>query len=250
MYHEVPPAGDPIPYFGVARPRFAAQLDALATIGRPASTLEAVLAEPGVAATAVTFDDGHETHYRHAFPELRARRMRATFFVVTDRVGAPGYVTWDQLREMAADGMSIQSHTASHPYLSELDKSAVLEELQRSRARLDVELQQRTTTLALPGGDAPRRWSAVDYSRAGYAWVATSAWGPNRAPMTATDPFVRRYTVRRDTPDALFRQLAEGRHGAYSAEGLRLRALSELRAALGASRYARLRRATLAFIGR
>jgi peptidoglycan/xylan/chitin deacetylase (PgdA/CDA1 family) len=174
--------------------------------------------------------------------------MAATFFVITGRVGSTGYCTWDDLREMGRAGMSLQSHTHTHPFLSQLDRDAVLVELRRSREELDDQLGQRTTTLALPGGDFPRGWRATDFRDAGYRWVATSRWGPNDV---AHDTFfVRRYTVRRETRLEAFVRMAEGSAPAYSAEGLRLTALNGLRSLLGASRYARWRRRFLVSLGR
>ena len=246
MYHEIPDDGEP-GYYAVPRARFGAQLDALARLGLAGTTLESALADPSPARVAITFDDGHATHFTDAFPELAARRMAATFFVITARVGTNGYATWDQLRAMRRAGMSIQSHTHTHPFLSELSAEAARTELRESRRRLDAELDQETTTLALPGGDAPRGWSARDFADAGFRWVATSRWGPN-AGTPAT--FVRRYTVRRETMDPAFARLATAREPAHSLEGLRLRALGGTRTLLGASRYARWRRAALRLLGR
>ncbi len=71
-------------------------------------------------AVALTFDDGYADAYEHAFRLLRQYDMRATFFVVTEWIdhGRPGYLTWEQVREMSAAGMSIQSHSLNHPDLT------------------------------------------------------------------------------------------------------------------------------------
>ena len=49
----------------------------------------------------LTFDDGYDDVYEHAFPLLMQRGMVGTFFITTDFVERPGYVTWDQIIEMA-----------------------------------------------------------------------------------------------------------------------------------------------------
>lgn len=71
-------------------------------------------------AVVLTFDDGYIDAYQNAFPLLRQFGMKGTFFIVTEWIdeGRPGYLTWDQVREMAAAGMSIQSHSLSHPDLA------------------------------------------------------------------------------------------------------------------------------------
>jgi peptidoglycan/xylan/chitin deacetylase (PgdA/CDA1 family) len=249
MYHEVPPDSRDVAYFAVPRKRFAAQLDQLAAAGKRGVTLEAILDAPAPPrnVVAVTLDDGHATHFTEAFPELARRGMTATFFVITARVGTPGYVTWAQLRELTAAGMSVQSHTHGHQLLSELPETAVIDELRTSRGLLDAELGQRTTTIALPGGEAPRLSFAV-FRNTGYRWVATSLWGANQP--VGSEGYVRRYTVRRDTNDHRFEICVNAASGPYSPEGLRLAALRGLRRAIGPSRYARWRRAALSTLGR
>ncbi len=245
MYHEITPdrpAGT-AEYYAVAAARFAEQLRALEERGLLGVSLEEQLQSPAANSVAITFDDGHESAYTQAFPELMRRRMRATFFITTSWVGQPGRVTWNQLREMSAAGMSLQSHTATHPFLSELTRGMAEHELATSRLRLDQELGQQTTTISLPGGDFPPGGAAVCVA-AGYRWVATSLWGPNRTQAQAgrRPALVRRYTVRAGTTDAQFLRVITARSSAHSPAALRSRALSDLRSLLGPQRYARWRR--------
>jgi peptidoglycan/xylan/chitin deacetylase (PgdA/CDA1 family) len=64
----------------------------------------------------LTFDDGYIDHYTNAFPLLREFGMTATFFIITDTAdhNSANYMTWSQIDEMAAAGMSIESHTKTH----------------------------------------------------------------------------------------------------------------------------------------
>ena len=88
MYHEVP-AEPPFGYFAVPRDRFVAQLNLLDRLQLAARPLE----DTGPGQVALTFDNGHLTHYAQVFPLLAERGMRATFFVTTDWVGQRGNVT-------------------------------------------------------------------------------------------------------------------------------------------------------------
>lgn len=245
MYHEVPADAAAAGWFAVPRATFAAQLDRIRTAGLRGTSLEAALAA-GQPTVAITFDDGHVTHAREALPELAARGMTATFFVVTSWVGRDGYASWAELRQMADAGMSIQSHTRSHPFLSELDRREALEELRASRLEIEQRIGRAVTTLALPNGDAPR--VDEDLEAAGYRWVATSRWGANRGRGDAIRR-VRRYTVRRSTTLDELERFARARASVLSPEAVRLELLGRLRTAVGPSRYARWRRAVLGVTG-
>jgi peptidoglycan/xylan/chitin deacetylase (PgdA/CDA1 family) len=247
MYHAVAGDREDASYFAVPRPRFQEQLDAIRAAGLRGCSLERAARAGGGRTVAITFDDGDVSHFAHALPELVARGMTATFFIITARVGTPGYLTWDELRAMSRAGMSIQSHTHTHPFLSTLGRDRVARELAESRRALDGALAQRTTTIALPNGDAPAGWTARDYRALGYTHIATSRWGAN---TVADPPFVRRYTVRRDSTAHSFERMILAASSAYSPEALRLLTLDRVRAAVGPARYARARRAVLSMLGR
>ena len=65
----------------------------------------------------LTFDDGYVDAYINAYPLLRKYRMTGTFFIVTDFINAgnPAYLSWAMVKEMSDHGMSIESHTRTHP---------------------------------------------------------------------------------------------------------------------------------------
>lgn len=106
-------------------------------------------------AVVLTFDDGYEDAYTHAFPLLHAYGLTGTFFVVTEWIDAhtPGYLTWDQAREMAAGGMAIQSHTRSHPDLTDTcDYNCLVYQLLGSAETIEAEIGVRPHFFCYPGG--------------------------------------------------------------------------------------------------
>jgi peptidoglycan/xylan/chitin deacetylase (PgdA/CDA1 family) len=179
-YHSV---GDVADDYTVARPQFAEQLDWLVSRGyRTVSLLELRLAREGGPplprpAVVLTFDDGKEDALQVVLPELRKRGMHAAFFAVTGLIGEPGYLTWDGLRQMAAAGMEIGSHTVGHPRLADLPEERMREELVRSRQELEARLHLPVEAVAYPYNSV-RSWIANAAAEAGYrVGVAGAAQG-------------------------------------------------------------------------
>jgi peptidoglycan/xylan/chitin deacetylase (PgdA/CDA1 family) len=176
-----------------------------------------VPAELGGRFFCLTFDDGCASDYEHAFPALRELEMRATFFVVPTLVGTSGYVTWSQLREMAAAGMEIGSHSLTHPFLHELDAAGVRHEFGESKRILEDRLGAAIRSASLPRGWEPPDFEAV-LDELGYRVFCTSRvgwWHPGDRPLAMPRVAVRRgmepdefAAIAAGTPRALWGQLA------------------------------------------
>lgn len=115
----------------------------------------------------LTFDDGKEDAIRLVLPALQKRGMRASFFVVTGLVGRPGYLTWGDVRALAAAGMEIGSHGVDHARLADLPDDRVREELAQSKRALETELRRPAEVLAYPYNSTRARISA-EAKKAGY----------------------------------------------------------------------------------
>jgi peptidoglycan/xylan/chitin deacetylase (PgdA/CDA1 family) len=249
LYHDIGEAtssrrGGGREWFAVPETAFARQLDLVRDAGYRGCSIAHALVGDGPR-VAISFDDGMRSDYERAFPALVARGMTATFFVITDRVGTPGYVTWPELREMRQAGMSVQSHTRRHPFLSELDAAGVREELAGAKAALDDALGQDTDQLALPGGDAPAGRLGSLIAETGYRVLATSRWGRNRGGEGDLPRRIRRCTVAGVPDDARFRRMLRGDWSLGLRRRLREGVLARVRAILGPTRYAAWRRRVL-----
>ncbi|MBN8617280.1 MAG: polysaccharide deacetylase family protein [Anaerolineae bacterium] len=79
----------------------------------------------------LTFDDGYIDHYTNVFPILEAQGYTGTFFIITSRADAqdPAYMTWEQISEMSGTGMSMESHTKTHPDLRERSRDFLIYEI-------------------------------------------------------------------------------------------------------------------------
>jgi peptidoglycan/xylan/chitin deacetylase (PgdA/CDA1 family) len=250
-YHDVqaemPRAGGGPDHFTVPVTSFAGMLDTIAEHGFTGCSLARALAEPGRRRIAITFDDGTRGQYDYAFPELVARGMTATFYVTTNWVGQPGYMTWSQLRELTAAGMSVQSHTRSHPFLSELGSDELRSELAGSKRELDSQLGQDTSEIAFPGGDAPRSRFRHILGEAGYRIAVGTRWGLNTDTRHA-DPghnFIRRCTVRGVLTPAMAERVVRADPWLAMRWTAKEATLRRFRTSIGASRYARWRRFVL-----
>jgi len=257
MYHDVvsgiPGIGGGPERFAVSLASFEQMLDAIRATGNVGCSLGEALQAHDVPRVAITFDDGTVGQFEQAVPALREWGMTATFFVTTDWVGASGYMSWDQLRQLTEWGMSVQSHTRSHPHLSELDAQRLQRELAESKMILDQELGQDTTQLGLPHGNAPRPWLRHVMIEVGYRIVATSRWGRNRTESREDEDelmWIRRCTVPRSLDSALADRIVSGSTRLAVTRYSREAALNGVRSVVGASRYHRWRRRVLDALAR
>jgi peptidoglycan/xylan/chitin deacetylase (PgdA/CDA1 family) len=245
VYHDVLPSttasGGGPERFAVSIEMFERMLDAILEAGRVGCSVAEALARPATPRVAITFDDAAAGVARLAIPALVARGMTATIYAVTDWVGRDGFMTWDQLRSAVDRGMSVQSHTRSHPFLSELGRSALRDELMRSKEALDRELRQDTVELAYPGGDSPRRAFRREIEAAGYRVRVGSRWGINTDPLRA-ERDLRRCTARGAISVTEARRVVRGDPWLAASRVPVETVLRSIRATAGPSRYARWRR--------
>lgn len=251
MYHELAVPGralavaDPgYDLYCVARDAFCGHMDALAEAGLRGAALGEARARGDARTVAITFDDGCGSDWTEAAPILRERGFGATFFVIAGFLGRRGYMTPAQVRELAAAGFEVGSHSLTHRMLTELSPAEVEDELAGSRARLEELAGAPVVHLSCPHG----RWSRAVVAaaqRAGYETVSTSQVGLNGPSTPATR--LRRIAVLRGTGGGELPRLARG-------EGLWRRiardaALDAGKRLLGEAGYAALRQRMLRLRG-
>ena len=144
--------------YAVPPAEFAAQLDYLAQEGyttiTPQDYARARKGKQELPAKPVilSFDDGYEDNWRVVFPMLQERGMKAVFYVVTNDIGQPGYMTWDNLFDLEHSGMEIGSHTANHIPLTTLTPTEQRDELRLSKLLLEWRGMKTIYSFSYPNG--------------------------------------------------------------------------------------------------
>jgi peptidoglycan/xylan/chitin deacetylase (PgdA/CDA1 family) len=125
----------------------------------------------------LTFDDGNASDHAIALPLLKARNMKAKFFVLAHRLDQPGYLSQGQVRELCAEGMQIGNHGMRHRKWAGLSAGELEEELIVARENLREVSQQPVAEAACPFGSYGRH-VLRKLRQAGYERVYTSDGGP------------------------------------------------------------------------
>ena len=122
---------------------------------------------------AITFDDGCEETYTNAWPLLKRFRFPATLFVTPAEVGLPGFAAWEQIAEMAREGMLIGSHTMHHSYLPFVKEDRLPEQLEASKRVIEERIGRQVRFISYPiGGFTPQGQAMV--KRIGYQAACTT----------------------------------------------------------------------------
>ncbi len=202
MYHDVGPKAAGLT---VTPDALRSQVEALDAAGyRPVTMDDALLAMSGENVSlperpvALTFDDAYSGAYNEAFPILLERGWTATLFVITDLVGKDGYVTWDQIAEMADAGWVVGCHTASHPDLRQLGAERLAREVASARDTLKERTSQPVHGFCYPAG-AYNDGVVEAVKAAGYLGAVTT----NPGVATFSDPLFTLNRVRVDGRDGL-----------------------------------------------
>lgn len=137
----------------------------------------------------ITFDDGYQNLYTHAFPLLKEFSYPAIVFLVTDYIGKTAswiirdekiildrllptlseaevdleaeknklhetstypLLNWEEIEEMSAGGVDFQSHTHTHPFISTLTDEELQTELAQSREIIENRLHNKVTGFCYP----------------------------------------------------------------------------------------------------
>lgn len=176
-------------------PQFQAHMEELARHHHPVTPSQVAEGRLPQKAVLVTFDDGDRTVFEQGLPVLRRLGIPAAAYVVSGLVDTSEALWWrraraggesvaelkrvpdserrrrlellpelqqaqltsEELREMAAGGITVGNHTHTHPCLDYCDAEVLNVEIARAHERLTEILGQAPTTFAYPNGNRDPR---------------------------------------------------------------------------------------------
>jgi peptidoglycan/xylan/chitin deacetylase (PgdA/CDA1 family) len=152
---------------------------------------------------SLTFDDSRADQMQAA-EILAEHEMAATFFVISGRVGASGYMTLPNLEELAAGGNEIADHTVNHLNLTNVNR----EEAERQVCDARVQLEAwgfHVTDFAYPqGGTDPELEEIVENCNLNSARIVSDLVSPGACsgcPYANSIPPEDPYKIK--TPDSI-----------------------------------------------
>ena len=142
----------------------------------------------------LTFDDGFSSDHDLVLPELKRIKATATFFIVTDWLGTPGYLTKQQVQNLSKAGMQIGSHSKSHPNFLTISPQERLDELRESKLILENIIGKEISTFSFPFGFCDEACTEAVFA-ANYSICCTSAHGLS----SSSSPVVSRNSINANT---------------------------------------------------
>ena len=103
----------------------------------------------------ITIDDAYSSVFNYAWPIFKKHKLPFTLFVSTDVIDnkTPGYMSWEEIRILRDNGVTIGSQTKSHPHMHKLSKNKIIKELTVSSERFVSEIGGKPKYFAYPYGE-------------------------------------------------------------------------------------------------
>ncbi|MGQ0762657.1 MAG: polysaccharide deacetylase family protein [Acidobacteriota bacterium] len=197
VYHSISSPAEPMDGdIDISPAHFAQQLQWLARTNRVVP-LEQTMTQSRRGAIAITFDDGFRDNLTVALPLLEKFNLPMTLFVVAGFVDSDGYLSEEDLREIAAHPLiTIGAHGLWHRHFNRLSLDDARFELIESKRLLEETIGKPVDLMAWPYGECTAEVEQLAGEcgyRAGWAvWQGTngtfSRW---RVPLGRNDHMLR-----------------------------------------------------------
>ena len=179
MYHAFAKSNQTAGRFVQPIDRFTQQMDWLKRLRYRVLSLDEFLQYhhrhglPPARSVVITIDDGYAELRTLLYPVLQRYGFLATIFLVTDKVGGHNdwastdelrgrpLLSWEEIREMAQNGIQFGAHSRTHARLTAISSKQLLDEVEGSKAKLEEVLQLPVTNFAYPYGEFDSRVQCI-----------------------------------------------------------------------------------------
>lgn len=100
----------------------------------------------------ITFDDTRLDQFTAALPELNKHGFKAAFFIMTVSLGKPGYMSKEQVKQLAGEGHTVGSHTYDHKNVKTYTVDDWVEQVQKPSKQLQTITGKPVEYFAYPFG--------------------------------------------------------------------------------------------------
>lgn len=142
----------------------------------------------------ITFDDGYADYAVNVLPVMQQYGFKATVFIVSGCIGGTNtwdaavgmperrLLSWDEIRQINSNGITIGSHTLTHRRLLKLTRVEALAEIQESKKSIEKQLGVPVRHFSYPYGETSESVASM-VRQAGYLTACTTMSGFNGADM-------------------------------------------------------------------
>jgi peptidoglycan/xylan/chitin deacetylase (PgdA/CDA1 family) len=156
----------------------------------------------------ITFDDGFLNNYTIAMPILQKYDFPATFFIISNLIGAENRVSAAQIKEMHAKGFDIGNHALNHEFLPDYSYDQQYAILKEAKQKLEAAVGDKIYSFGIPYGalntDTIGVLDRLDYEMAFSSYDGVSSNLDN--PLT-----IRRLFISGDYSFEQFKNIVEQR---------------------------------------
>jgi len=149
---------------------------------------------------SLTFDDGNDSDYELAYPNLVGNGLTAALFIPANKSN----LSWGKIKEMHENGFEIGSHGLNHVSFTDISARNIVAELTISKDTIEQNIGDRIDFLAFPFGRY--NWKIISAAiDSGYTGFFTTDKRINALP--AESNLFHRWSIRHNVDITEFEQI-------------------------------------------